>query len=582
MQQCQFCGAPLPDNARFCGSCGRVQEPGVQDAQVDDDATSLINPQAATSDEEEERRKRLLPPFVPLTGGASGAPMTPGTPQANMTPGIQGAPGAGMPQAGNAPGMQGIAQAGSASGNIQGISGTPQAGNVPGGSPGNSGFNSVSGGSTGNAGGGAPSLPQSAPQSAGSAGPSSAPGSAGTPGASGTSGSPQTPQTWQTSPAHGVPTQHPEPVQEHRPQPHQPQQPQQPLHLEHTGPLRQHAPPGEQRGHSGSLEHHHSDIGQRDDGYHADHPEGDEGSDRTEQLTQQPVTQNGRDGQGLQEGQAGQGLQGGQSDHTYPVGQAWQGSLGQAGLADQSLHGVQSGGWQGGQGLQGGQNGSAQPFVPQQGQLVGGAGAGAGGNAGRWRSPLNSAPRWLLIAIAVLVIVGGGAGIFALTHRSNPNNSPANSSQGITSANLTATSQGDSSNGTPVATCKGTPSKTAAFTFSGALTGTMKLNSFQACDYSTGDVGRDAYTGVAIGVIGSQPYRLVFKTAPYNGPGTYSTLAILGSPGGSTWSCSGAQPTLCKASITINSDNTSGTITATLVSTSDGTKKVTVTGTWSK
>src|SRR5579885_2573721 len=26
MQKCQFCGAEMPDNARFCGTCGRVQD----------------------------------------------------------------------------------------------------------------------------------------------------------------------------------------------------------------------------------------------------------------------------------------------------------------------------------------------------------------------------------------------------------------------------------------------------------------------------------------------------------------------------------------------------------------------------
>ena len=120
MQTCSSCGADLPENSRFCGQCGSVQD----ELAIDAAATGIAPPSP--------------PPWPPLLGGevqlgsgpftSPGAPAVPGTPQISSAPSISGPPPAstnipiGHPAlgGGNAapanPGVQGPASGASAQG----------------------------------------------------------------------------------------------------------------------------------------------------------------------------------------------------------------------------------------------------------------------------------------------------------------------------------------------------------------------------------------------------------------------------------------------------------------------------------
>ena len=119
MQRCHFCGYVFPENARFCGNCGRAPTSGTAldtasptFASSPDEFGSTIatSPfqqgyQTAWEDEEEQRRRGAIPPLpIPFwTEGYSAvgqAPMVQGTPSFNSVPTIQGTP-TGM--AGSAP-----------------------------------------------------------------------------------------------------------------------------------------------------------------------------------------------------------------------------------------------------------------------------------------------------------------------------------------------------------------------------------------------------------------------------------------------------------------------------------------------
>ena len=119
MQRCHFCGYVFPENARFCGNCGRAPTSGTAldtasptFASSPDEFASTIatSPfqqgyQTAWEDEEEQRRRGAIPPLpIPFwTEGYSAAGQAPtvqGTPSFNSVPTIQGTP-TGM--AGSAP-----------------------------------------------------------------------------------------------------------------------------------------------------------------------------------------------------------------------------------------------------------------------------------------------------------------------------------------------------------------------------------------------------------------------------------------------------------------------------------------------
>jgi hypothetical protein len=138
MNRCEFCGSELPDQAKFCGQCGKVQSDAVEGQTQGsgfeisgihemDTATSISVPGNFTHEdhtrplpgagmptvsldeevEEEERRRRaaMLGLAMPLLGSlaADGRPYAGNVPVVQGTPQIEGAPSVpGTPQAGNA------------------------------------------------------------------------------------------------------------------------------------------------------------------------------------------------------------------------------------------------------------------------------------------------------------------------------------------------------------------------------------------------------------------------------------------------------------------------------------------------
>ncbi len=105
MQRCHFCGSEFPDNARFCGTCGRAPTSSTAlntavpsfasstEANMNTIANTLF-PQSNQPDEEERRRGAI--PLVPLPFGteifpAGGqVPMVHGAPSFSGVPYVQG------------------------------------------------------------------------------------------------------------------------------------------------------------------------------------------------------------------------------------------------------------------------------------------------------------------------------------------------------------------------------------------------------------------------------------------------------------------------------------------------------------
>ncbi|HZS76791.1 MAG TPA: zinc-ribbon domain-containing protein [Ktedonobacteraceae bacterium] len=141
MQTCTYCGAELPENSRFCGKCGHVQDAFATDASatritppppsgVSDGGTLLatqppygnapaqgntpirsLYPQAPTTphpNQNEDERRSGIPPWSPFAGAAlggeamwgsgqiapPGAPVVQGTPQIGNVPSVPGSPSA--------------------------------------------------------------------------------------------------------------------------------------------------------------------------------------------------------------------------------------------------------------------------------------------------------------------------------------------------------------------------------------------------------------------------------------------------------------------------------------------------------
>ena len=141
MKKCSSCGADLPENSRFCGKCGSVQDSNSTDAATTRSTTQQpqswtpeggtlaatwppssndpapgsapawsTNVQApatpAPVDENEGERRRSVPPWSPLYGAAlagdallgsgqassPGAPVVQGTPQISNVPSVEGSP----------------------------------------------------------------------------------------------------------------------------------------------------------------------------------------------------------------------------------------------------------------------------------------------------------------------------------------------------------------------------------------------------------------------------------------------------------------------------------------------------------
>lgn len=109
MQRCHFCEYVFPENARFCGNCGRVPNSGMAldtaspsfasspDEFASTIATSPLQQGYPTAWEEEQRRRGAILPLPipfgtedPFAGGQ--APLVQGTPSFNSVPTIQGTP----------------------------------------------------------------------------------------------------------------------------------------------------------------------------------------------------------------------------------------------------------------------------------------------------------------------------------------------------------------------------------------------------------------------------------------------------------------------------------------------------------
>ena len=104
MQRCQFCGFEFPENARFCGNCGRA--PVLNAPFSDAPSPANFAPQAFmpppvgnqpdAEDEEEWRDGAILPIPVPPLPGASFAggqvPQVAGAPSFSGVPGVAGTP----------------------------------------------------------------------------------------------------------------------------------------------------------------------------------------------------------------------------------------------------------------------------------------------------------------------------------------------------------------------------------------------------------------------------------------------------------------------------------------------------------
>lgn len=109
----------------------------------------------------------------------------------------------------------------------------------------------------------------------------------------------------------------------------------------------------------------------------------------------------------------------------------------------------------------------------------------------------------------------------------------------------------------------------------------MVISSFTGCG-PVNYANQQGYVGNASGTIGSASYTFLFAALAYNGPGTYTfpkAAATLNRQGNAqkSWAI---DPT-ASSTITINSDNRSGTLNLHLFDPTNITAKVTVTGTWS-
>ena len=103
MRYCDHCGAEIPENARFCGICGRIPGEGPKADEAFDLRTwHYLDHQ---SDEYQTIGPEVIAPLA--AGGlgqipASNVPVVPGTPQIGGVPAVQG-----TPQMGNGPAVQG-------------------------------------------------------------------------------------------------------------------------------------------------------------------------------------------------------------------------------------------------------------------------------------------------------------------------------------------------------------------------------------------------------------------------------------------------------------------------------------------
>ncbi len=152
----------------------------------------------------------------------------------------------------------------------------------------------------------------------------------------------------------------------------------------------------------------------------------------------------------------------------------------------------------------------------------------------------------IIVGIIILVIVvGGGLGIFAIIRQHN------------------------------------TPSNVFNISVSGSITGSIKINTVNACGMSQDSAG---YEIDASGSINSTSYELLLLIPTYQQPGTYSTTSSGATATVSLTEMSiGSQAWVSQGnagSIVVDNTSHSGTISATLVSAATN-AHAQITGTWS-
>src|SRR5712692_1469705 len=227
------------------------------------------------------------------------------------------------------------------------------------------------------------------------------------------------------------------------------------------------------------------------------------------------------------------------------------------------------------------------PFMPPPG----GGGAGTQGRRSAF-------PRWIFIALIAVLVIGGGVTAFALLnhHPNQPGSGPGANTVATSGATKTAVVNSTPvlGGGSPLPTatvipnCQGGISRTGSFSFSGTVSGRMTVAQFVACGpitVSENGLQVKEYVGMALGTIGAATYKFIFGAFPYNNPGTFQSVEVVGrltdTGGNRVW-----QDILAAApgTITINADGKSGSLSITMpesTPTIDPNNTVKVTGTWS-
>jgi hypothetical protein len=172
--------------------------------------------------------------------------------------------------------------------------------------------------------------------------------------------------------------------------------------------------------------------------------------------------------------------------------------------------------------------------------------------------------RWILLAaIALIVVLGGTIAFAALSHRSS----------GVGGGTSSVT-------GTPPSSQTTGGSATTHLTLTGYISGQMTGFQFQSC----GKAGQ-SYNFNLTGLIGGKQYLLSLNVISYNGPGKYSASQMAVNfhayPTATQVWADDANVKL-PASVTVNSGEGTGSISATLADTSGSTHlpNLQVSGNW--
>lgn len=118
-------------------------------------------------------------------------------------------------------------------------------------------------------------------------------------------------------------------------------------------------------------------------------------------------------------------------------------------------------------------------------------------------------------------------------------------------------------------------------TFSGEVTGHMKVTNWVTCGPNQAAAGGQQYHVAVFGTVGSQQYGLTFDVYPYTGPKTYtsSAFSFFGPAGDTSSLTQWRSNTSSGVNVTINNDSKSGTLDINLLSSTD-TSSIHIAGSW--